>query len=357
MTTPDLAPLPPQPAGIDWPTRGWPAAPFPARADRARFEALLDRAFAGTADGPMGATHALVVVQGGAIVAERYGDGFGPEATYPSWSMAKSITQLLIGFLAAEGRVDVDAALDAPEWRTPGDPRAGLTWRSLLHMTSGLSFVEVYLQGQTSDVIEMLFQSGKADVAGYAASRPLAHAPDTVFNYASGTTNVLARALGGLVGGGEPGMRAFMRERLFGPLGIEAVEPKFDAAGTFIGSSYCFMPARDFAKIGLLAMRGGLWEGRELLPRAWIDFARTPGPVPLPRDQYPDGRGYGAHWWLDVWGPGSFSMNGYAGQYCILISELDLIVVRHGESVNAPEVPRQENVAAWLRDLIACFRP
>jgi CubicO group peptidase (beta-lactamase class C family) len=322
----------------------------------AALEALLAEAFEPSNRDMMGETHAVLVIRGGAVIAEHYAGGeYTEAATYPSWSMAKSITQLLIGFLAAEGRIDIDSPLAAPEWSASGDPRGAITWRSLLHMTSGLSFIEDYVPGSVSDVIEMLFLSGKEDVAHYAASRPLAHAPDTVFNYASGTSNILARGLQRVIGGGEAGMRAFMQERLFGPLGIEGAEPKFDSAGTFIGSSYCFLRAEDFAKIGLLALRGGVWEGRRLLPASWIDFARTHGPVTLPADQYPDGRGYGGHWWLGQWGPGSFSMNGYAGQYCVCVPELDLIVVRHGNSVNESTNMRQERVADWMRRAVACF--
>jgi CubicO group peptidase (beta-lactamase class C family) len=352
-----LPALPPQAPATPWPVNEWPRAALDP-ATKAALDALLGEAFAPKPGAPdMGEAHAFLAIKAGKIVAERYAGGVHTAAsTYPSWSMAKSITVLLIGFLVAEGRIDIDAPLAAPEWSAPGDPRAAVTWRSLLHMTSGLSFIEDYVPGSVSDVIEMLFGAGKTDVAHYAASRPLAHTPDTVFNYASGTSNILARALGAAIGGGEAGMRAFMEARLFGPLGIEGAEPKFDEAGTFIGSSYCFLRAEDFARIGLLALRGGVWNGAPLLPASWIDFARTQGPVPLPRDQYPDGRGYGGHWWLGQWGPGSFSMNGYAGQYCLCVPDLDLIVVRHGNSVNEGENTRQERVADWLRRVVACFR-
>ncbi len=346
-----LASFPAQPTETPWPERDWPRGELPASADAARLTALLDKAFDPAAHGAMGETHAFLAVQRGRIVAERYAGGeHTADSTYPSWSMAKSITQLLIGFLAAEGAIDVAAPLAAPEWRGADDPRAKLTWTQLLHMSSGLEFREDYVDGSVSDTLEMLFAGGKDDVAAYAANKPLAHWPDTVFNYASGTSNILARALGQVVGGGAAGMRAFMEKRLFGPLGVQHAVPKFDAAGTFIGSSYCFMRAEDFARIGLLALRGGVWNGARLLPESWIDFARTPGPA-----QPDDGRGYGAHWWLEMFSPGGFSMNGYAGQWVACCPHRDLVVVRHGNSVNAAEALRQDAARDWLIEAVACF--
>lgn len=124
--------------------------------------------------------------------------------------------------------------------------------------------------------------------------------------------------------------------------------PRFDAAGTFIGSSYCFATARDFARFGLLYLRDGVWEGQRLLPEGWVDYARTP------TYQQPgviEGR-YGAHWWLDVGGPGSFSANGYDGQYTVLVPDLDLILVRHG----ATPLDRKDDLKAWVGEVIGAFR-
>ena len=189
-----LPALPSQPAATPWPTAQWPEGDLPGQVDRVALEALLATAFAAPDTERLGETHALVVVQGGRIVLERYGEGFGPDATYPSWSKAKSITQDLVGLLVAEGKLDIHAPADVPEWReSPDDPRAAITLDQLLRMSSGLSFVEDYVPGNVSDVIEMLFGSGKADVAHYAATRPLAHPPGTAWSYASGTTNIVAR--------------------------------------------------------------------------------------------------------------------------------------------------------------------
>ncbi|PZQ65302.1 MAG: serine hydrolase [Phenylobacterium zucineum] len=339
-----LISLPKQPADVDWPTVDWPTGPLPPNLDRERFQALVEPVF--TSAGPTGATHDLLVVQGGRLVFERYGEGHGPDDTQPSWSMAKSMTHALVGMLALDGRIDVAAPADVPEWREAADdPRAAITLEQLLRMSSGLAFVEDYVPGHVSDVIEMLFNSGKADVAAYAATRPLAHPPGTFWSYASGTSNIVARAAARAHGSD---FAAYMRERLFGPLGMTSARPKFDAAGTFIGSSYCFCTPRDFARFGLLYLRDGTWEGRRLLPEGWVDHARTP----TPRQPDVTEDGYGGHWWLDMFGPGSFSANGYAGQFIAIAPDVDLIVVRNGDT----PLEKKDDLKAWMQEVVRLFR-
>lgn len=339
--------LPHQPAGVPWPTEEWPEGSL-AEPVRQRVDALLDDAF-GAADHPkLGETHAVVVVHGGRLVAERYAEGFSPDVTCPSWSKAKSITHALVGFAVADGRLDIHASADVPEWQAADDPRRAITLDQLLRMSSGLDFVEEYVPGGRSDVIEMLFGAGKEDVAHYAANVPLAHPPGRWFSYASGTTNIMSRCVARAIGAAGEGFEAFMRDRLFDPLGMRSPIPKFDVAGTFIGSSFCFATPRDFARFGLLYLRGGQWDGQQLLPQSWIDYARTPT---WQQPGVADGR-YGAHWWLDMAGPGSFSANGFEGQYTVLIPDLDLIIVRHGKT----PLDLKDNVPDWIATLAGAFR-
>ncbi len=344
--TPSLQPLPPHPSGVPWPTRVWPEAAL-APETSVKLAPLLDLAFADPAPGSLGETHAFLAVQGGRIVAERYAAGVTADSTLPSWSKAKSITHALIGILVREGRLDPHAPAEVPEWQGADDPRRAITLDQLLRMSSGLKFAEDYVDVGVSDVIEMLFGAGKDDVAAYAAGRPLAHPPGAAWNYSSGTTNIVARIAARALGASGDAFRAFMTSELFTPLGMTSAAPKFDAAGTFIGSSFCYCTARDFARFGLLYLRGGVWEGKRLLPEGWADYARTPTPVPDT-----ERLGYGAHWWLGIAGPGSFSANGYEGQYTVLIPDLDLILVRHGKT----PIDRKDAVQDWLAALAGCFR-
>lgn len=340
-----LLALPDQAPDVPWPTMDWPTGTLPAGLKRGAFEALISEAFAEPASDLLGETHALLIVHGGRLAYERYGVTSGPEATQPSWSMAKSMTHALVGMLVADGKLDIHRPADVPEWQGEGDPRAAITLDQLLRMSSGLTFVEDYVPGHPSDVIAMLYGVGKSDVAHYAADLPPAHPPGSFWNYASGTSNIVARCAAQAQGGD---FAAFMRERLFGPLGMTSATPKFDAAGTFIGSSYCFCTARDFARFGLLYLRDGVWEGRRLLPPGWVDYARTPT---FQQAGVIDGR-YGAHWWLDVGGPGSFSANGYDGQFIVVVPDLDLVVVRNG----ATPLDKKDALRAWMGELVSAFR-
>jgi CubicO group peptidase (beta-lactamase class C family) len=138
-----------------------------------------------------------------------------------------------------------------------------------------------------------------------------------------------------------------MRERLLDRIGMTSALPKFDAAGTFIGSSFCYATPRDFARFGLLYLRDGVWEGKRILPEGWVDYARTPT-----WQQPTDSGRYGAQWWLDVGGPGSFSANGYEGQFTVCCPDIDLVIVRHGKTPAA----QGDNVKAWLKGIADCFR-
>ncbi len=343
-----LARLPPQPTGTAWPTLAWPEGELPKGIANTAFAALIDEAFKPAGSDWIGRTDSLVIIQGGQLLFERYGQGKGPDDTYPSWSMAKSITQALVGLIVAEGKIDIHAPADAPEWRGAGDPRGAITLDQLLRMSSGLAFNEEYDPQNPSDVIEMLWGRGKDDVGAFAAGFPLAHAPGSFWSYSSGTTNIVARAAARAVDRFGPDFEAFMRDRLFDPLGMTTPVPKFDAAGTFIGSSFCFSSARDFARFGLLYLRGGVWEGRQLLPAAWVDYARTPT-WQQPTEDGP----YGAHWWIGMGGPGSFSCNGHEGQYIVCVPDLDLILVRNGLS---PTEQKNRLRDEWIPQVIGCFR-
>ena len=340
-----LPPLPLQPLDTPWPTQDWPVGEL-RHVDHAAFDALVAEAFAAKMAATLGETHALLIVQGGRIIFERYGKGFDAASTHHSWSKAKSITQALVGLLVRDGRLDIHAPADVPEWA--GDARAAITLDQLLRMSSGLKFSEDYApSGGSSDVIAMLFQEGRDDVAAYAAAQPLEHTPGTHWSYASGTTNIVSRIASRALAAYGSDFERFMRERLFQPLGITSAIPKFDKAGTFIGSSFCFMTARDFARFGLLYLHDGIWEGRRLLPEGWVDYARRP----TFQQAGVESNRYGAHWWLDFAGPGSFSANGYEGQYTIIAPGRDLIIVRHG----ATPLAMKDNLKAWLGNLAACF--
>jgi CubicO group peptidase (beta-lactamase class C family) len=291
----------------------------------------------------LGLTLAVLAVQGGEVVLEAYGADTTADTPLISWSTAKSVTQALLGIAIRDGYLDADLDQPAPvpEWQGGNDPRRAITVRQLLTMTSGLRFVEDYVDSEISHCLDMLFGAGQKDVAAYAADLPLEHEPGTFWSYSSGTTNILARMIGDAVGGPDA-MRAFMHDELFGPLGMTSADPRFDDAGTFVGSSFLYATTRDYARFGELYLAGG----RDILPGGWVDLARTPVPI-VPPDEP---SGYGAHWW--VWRrpefPGAFAAHGYEGQYIVVAPDRDLVFVRLGKT----PADLRPNLVAVLQEII-----
>ena len=322
------APFPAQAGDVAWPSHDWPRGELP-------------RGFREPDAPDFGTTLALLVVWRGRVVLERYAPSCGPDATLVSWSVAKSMLHALVGILVRDGKLDPRARADHPAWRAPGDPRAAITLEQLLRMRSGLAWREDYVDAQRSDVIEMLFGRGRDDVAAFAGESPLAAAPDTEWCYSSGSSNLVAWLAGRAIGGGADACAAFLRRELFARIGMASATARFDAAGSWIGSSFVFATARDFARFGLLYLRGGIWEGERVLPERWADHARTPTPGSAGE--------YGAHWWLPPGDEGMFSANGYRGQYVFVAPARDVVAVRLGQST----AEQQPLVRQWLAELVA----
>ncbi len=253
-----------------------------------------------------------------------------------------------LGILVGEGRLDPADPAPIPEWA--GTEKESITVLDLLEMRSGLQFVEDYVDGEASDVIEMLFGAGARDHAAFAAALPLLHPPGTVWSYSSGTTNILCRILGDLVAGPgeaaerEAATRAFLDQRLFGPAGMPDADPRFDDVGTFVGSSYVHAPARQFARFGELYLRDGVVGDVRVLPEGWVDHART-----MIAEDPETGFGYGRHWWIWPDQPASLAAHGYEGQYLVVLPEHDAVVVHLGKT----DATVRDRLVARLRRIIA----
>lgn len=275
-----------------------------------------------------GNTQAIVVVHRGKVVAEAYGPDTDAATPLISWSMAKSITHALLGIAQMDGLLEVGQPAAVTEWAN--DSRSQITLQHLLDMRSGLAWVEDYVDGDASDVIEMLFGSGKEDVAAYAIAQPLANEPDSTWLYSSGTTNIVTRILGDAYGdrhGSCSGIERVLQQRLFAPIGMNATAT-FDLAGTFIGSSYVFTTARDFARFGYLYLHDGNWNGTQVLPSDWAAHARVQTVID---DE--TSLGYGAHWWTLPGEEASLVASGYEGQQIYVLPNRDLVIVRLGKTV------------------------
>ena len=165
-----------------------------------RVEAVVARAF--DEPNPMRPrrTFAVIVLQYGRVVAERYAAGITDQTPLTGWSMTKSVINALAGILVKQGRLSVDAPAPVAEWARPGYPRGAITLDHLLRMSSGLR-VDESRTSPRADVLRMLFET--PDAAAYAASKPLAFAPGARWEYSNGGPNIVSRAIRTAIG--DPG--------------------------------------------------------------------------------------------------------------------------------------------------------
>lgn len=330
-----LRELPPMDTDTHASNRLWPEGEhvaldsIPKEIDRPQ----LDHAVAAAFDEPdpdcLRRTRALVVVHRGRIVAERYAPGLDAAMPLLGWSMSKTALNLLTGALVRKGVVGVEDASLMPEWRGQGDPRGDITVDNLLRMTSGLIFDENY-DDELSDVVTMLFRS--PDSGGFAADKPLHFSPGTHWHYSSGDSDILSAALkhrSGNIGA----YQAWPRELLFEPLGMKSAVFETDASGSIVGSSFMYASARDWARLGLLMLRDGVWSGERIVPETWLEYSLRPTPGS-------NRSRHGAHVWLRLrshWdAPESrfpddaFFMQGHEDQVVAVVPSRDLVIVRMG---------------------------
>ncbi len=308
-----------------WPFSESAGATTTTGIDPGAVQRALDAAFAEADPKRLVRTRAVVVVHRGQLVAERYADGYTQDMPLPGWSMTKSMTNALLGFAVQQGRFALgprpaDGARDAAP-----DVYA------LLTMTAGKRWNESY-DDPSSDVLRMLFRS--ADHAATFADAPQAEVPGTSFQYASGATNLLCRMLREAIG--DDSAYHALPQALFGRLGMRTAVLEADPSGTFVGSSYGFASARDWARLGLLFLQDGVWRGQRLLPEGWVENSRRPVPTSNGRFGWhlwlnadPDGDGPRERRWPDL--PADLlHMDGHEGQCCVMSPTTELVVVRLG---------------------------
>ena len=324
-------------------------------------EALARRIDALFADPQAGETRALLVLQGGRIVAERYGPGYGRDTRFAGWSMTKTVTGVLVGLLVSDGRLRLDEGVPVPAWQRPGDPRGEITLRQLLQMRSGLRHTEAAEPAYESDEVRMLFLDGRDDMAGYAEAQPLEAEPGRKFEYSSATAVILADiAAHALTASSDPAVRRkavadFLRTRVLEPLGMRSAVAEFDPAGTFVGSSMLNATTRDWGKFGEFLRNSGSIKGAQIVPRGWIEFMTSPSPR---------NPGYGAQLWLnrpqidgkEVLFPGQAPASvlaciGHLGQYVIVSPSQKLTIVRLGKT----DDPTRAALRAHLAGIAALF--
>ncbi len=323
----DKAPSLPQPAPSAAATADtlWPQGSVVEPSQDPDIVGILDDA---TLTGP--GMRAVVVVRDGRIVGERYGDGFSADTPLLGWSMTKSVNAAIIGTLVGSGKLSLDRTGLFDGWK--GDGRAAISLADMMAMSSGLAFNEDY--GDVTDVTEMLYL--EPDMAGFAASKPLEGEVGKVWSYSSGTAVMLSRIWQDALGDREAAL-AYPRQALFAPIGMDSAVLETDARGTFVGSSYLYATARDWARFGQLLLQEGAWNGAQVLPEGFVDWMREPvaaskgvygkGQVWIegPGDEEAPGAGVAAGAPADT-----YWLEGHDGQSVAIVPSKRLVVVRLG---------------------------
>lgn len=342
-----------------------------ARAVDALFRDSTDRQGGqqnGLPNGIPGETRAVLVMQGGRIVAERYADGYHENTRLAGGGIVRAITAVMIGMLVSDGRLRLNETAPVPAWQRPGDPRGEITLRHLLQMRAGLR------QGPDDDA-RMLFGSGRDDMARAAEDQPLAAEPGAHWS-GDDSDQVAGGDAGGAASGviladlaarvlapdGDPDARRravadYLRTRLFEPVAMRGIVASYDAGGTMNGGAMIDGTARDYARFGEFLRNRGAVHGAQLVPRQWIDFMASPSP----REKQ-----YGAGVWLNRepthgqarlfpdQGPRDLiAALGEGGQVVLASPSRKLVVVRLGQ-----DGPGENPVLmARLATLVGLFRP
>jgi CubicO group peptidase (beta-lactamase class C family) len=326
-------PMPVKSSLPDAASQAWPAGDrtdanaVPATIDRDKLQAAVDAAFAN----PEALTAAFLVVHDGRIVAERYMPGITKDTQLESWSMGKSIASTLFSLLVKEGTYSLEQAAPVPEWQSPGDPRAKIRNMDLLRMSSGLRFIATQDPDYTPDKgypDHFYIYTGAVNAYDYSVHQPVQFPPNTQGRYRnSDPLTLMYLAKLAVTKRGEEFL-TWPQRALFDRIGIRRQVLETDPYGNFLITGYDYGTARNWARLGLLYLNDGVWQGTRILPEGWTKFVSTPAPAwsrPV----------YGGLFWVN--GDGGWNlprdayfMAGAGGQNTFIVPSHRLVVVRMG---------------------------
>lgn len=287
-------------------------------------------------------TRTLAIVYKGHLIYEDYVEGFDKDTPVLGWSMTKSILATCFGILEHQGKLKTAWPAPITEWEK--DERKNITLNHLLRMQSGLEWSEDY--SGISDVTKMLFLDSDMTLA--QRNKKAVAKPTEVWNYSSGTTNLLSGILRQQFRSQQEYLD-FPYQALIDKVGAHSMLIEADLEGNYVGSSYGWASTRDWARLGQLYLNKGEWNGEQLFAPEWVDYITTP--TALSKGTY------GAHFWLNAEGKfpdvprNLYSMNGFQGQYVFMIPSKDLVVVRTGLA----EYP-EFDINGFLSQLIAAVK-
>jgi CubicO group peptidase (beta-lactamase class C family) len=336
-----LAVAPPDPEY--WPTRQWQtASPESQGVDSRQLQAML--ALIREERIPL---DTLTIVRHGYIVFDRTFPPFKPDDLHELHSATKSIMSALVGMALSDARFAGATKLSVntpvfeflPVRRAANldERKRAMTLEHVLTMTTGLDWTEwgaAYESGTGNDLVTMIDTA--PDWTQYVLDRPMAADPGTTFLYNSGASHLLSAIVSDLSGKEAADLAA---ERLFDPLGIHDFEWATGPEGVTAGWANLRMHPRDLAKIGLLYLHRGAWDGQPIIPADWVEASTT--------DQVRDPRyEYGYQWWLDR-ADGYAFMAGRFGQVAMIVPKQDMVIVF---TSHLPDTASDVGVTRWLAE-------
>ncbi|MDK2594100.1 serine hydrolase domain-containing protein [Pseudoalteromonas obscura] len=263
-------------------------------------------------------TFAVAVMYKGQLVTEQYDQFHAGDTRMLSWSMAKTLTGLLTGVLVDKGKLSLEQPLAFGHHE--------MTVKNLLNMSSGVKWAELPDIHGYEDLAPMWYHTG--DSVNYVTRLPNEYKPGSKFEYATGTTQLLSKALMDASGGDLSSINKLYQQDFFAPLGINNAIAEFDEAGNLRGGARMFLTVHDWLKIGQLFVNNGRWNGEQIVSETWIKEVMMSRGV----DKH-----YGGQLWLNdmsFWLPklpkDTVSLRGHRGQYLVIIPSKQLVVARFG---------------------------
>jgi CubicO group peptidase (beta-lactamase class C family) len=275
-------------------------------------------------------TTGLIIVRDDTILLERYEHGHSPPGRHIAWSVTKSFVSALFGIAVGEGDIpDIMAPVTDYLPELEGSGYEGVPIKHVLQMSSGVGFDEDY-GDPFSDINRMGPSMAVGSLLDFAATLERTRAPGTVQHYVSVDTQVLGEILARATG---RDLAGYASEKLWKPLGME-----FDAVWLLDGTGmeWAFgglnVSLRDFARLGWLYLNGGSRDGRQIVPRAWVEASVTPDAPHLMPGPKPDSdglMGYGYQWWIPTEPDGDFMALGVYGQTIYVAPKSRLVIVKN----------------------------
>jgi CubicO group peptidase (beta-lactamase class C family) len=336
----------------DWPMGDrLPSTPLPAEIDRAKLDAAVEAAFA-----PAGLTAGLVIVHKGRVIAERYMPGITKDTQLESWSMGKSITSTLFALLVKDGIYTLEQPAPVREWQTPGDPRGKIRNIDLLRMSSGLRFIATQDSDYSPDKgypDHFYIYTGAVNAFDYSVNVPLQFPTNTEGRYRNCDPLTIGLLIKQAVMKRGEEYLTYPQRALFDRIGIRRQVLETDPWGNFLLTGYDYGTPRNWARIGLLYLQDGMWQGTRILPEGWAKFVSTPAPAWKQNN-------YGGLFWVNGNGQWNLPRDAYfaagaGGQWTFVVPSHDLVVARMGHYRGAGAGQRALNAA--FKELLAALPP